>query len=35
MPAIGFDNVMGFSWPELKEWHGAAFDVFRKIRGIG
>jgi hypothetical protein len=34
MPSVGFDTVMGFSWPELKAWHGAAFEVYKNMRGI-
>jgi len=34
MPAIGFDTVMEFTWAELKEWHGAAVEVYKKLRGV-
>jgi hypothetical protein len=34
MPSIGFDTVLRFSWAELKEWHKAAFEVYKEMRGI-
>jgi hypothetical protein len=34
MPAIGYENVMSFNWPELKSWHGIAVNTFKSIRGI-
>jgi len=34
MPAIGFETVMGFTWAELKEWHGAAIGVYKRLRGV-
>jgi len=33
MPALGFNTVMEFTRAELREWHGAAIDVYRKRRG--
>jgi len=35
MPSIGFDAVMNFTWAELKEWHAAAIDVYKSMRGMG
>jgi hypothetical protein len=34
MPSISFETVMEFTWPELKEWHGAAFEVYKNTRGL-
>jgi hypothetical protein len=34
MPAIGFNTVMNFNWPELKEWHSAALEVYKNFKGI-
>jgi hypothetical protein len=35
MPSTGFDTAMGFSWFELKEWHKAAFEAYKDMRGAG
>jgi hypothetical protein len=34
MPAIGFDTVMNFDWPEFKGWHETAVRNFKRIRGV-
>jgi len=34
MLGIGFNTVMDFTWAELKEWHGAAIEVYKNLRGI-
>jgi hypothetical protein len=34
MPSIGYNTVMRFSWMALKEWHKAAFEVYKNMRGI-
>jgi hypothetical protein len=34
MPAIGYETVMGFNWPELRGWHGIAVKTFKTMRGI-
>jgi len=34
MPSVSFEAVMGFTWTELKDWHGAAFEVYKNLRGI-
>jgi hypothetical protein len=34
MPAISFDTVMDFNWPELKAWHKIAIQTFKSMRGI-
>jgi hypothetical protein len=34
MPAVGYENVMNFNWPELKGWHEIAVKTFKSIRGV-
>jgi hypothetical protein len=34
MPSVSFDTVMGFTWAALKEWHEAAFEVYKNMRGV-
>jgi len=34
MPAIPYDRVMGFTWPELRDWHASAVAVYGETRGI-
>jgi hypothetical protein len=34
MPAMGYDTVMYFNWPELKSWHEIAIKTFKAMRGI-
>jgi hypothetical protein len=34
MPAMGYDTVMNFNWPELRGWHEVALKTFKSIRGI-
>ena len=34
MPAIGYEAVMKFHWPELKAWHRIAIETFKAIKGI-
>jgi hypothetical protein len=34
MPSVGFETVMSFTWAELKEWHEAAFEVYKNLRGM-
>ena len=34
MPAIGYDTVMKFHWPELKAWHNVAIDTYKAMKGI-
>jgi hypothetical protein len=33
MPSVSFDTVMGFTWAELKAWHGTAIEVYKNMRG--
>jgi len=33
MPAIGFDRVMDFYFPELKAWHDEAIKVYNIMHG--
>jgi hypothetical protein len=35
MPSVSFEAVMNFTWIELKEWHEAAFEVYKNLRGAG
>jgi hypothetical protein len=34
MPAIGFQTVMDFHWPELKAWHDVAITTYKNMKGI-
>jgi hypothetical protein len=34
MPAIGYETVMRFNWPELKSWHEIAVQTVKAMRGI-
>jgi hypothetical protein len=34
MPAMSYENVMNFNWPELKSWHETAVQTFKAMRGI-
>jgi len=34
MPGLSFDVVMNFTWAEIKAWHGAATETWKKLRGI-
>ena len=34
MPSVSFEVVMDFTWTELKDWHEAAFEVYKNLRGI-
>jgi hypothetical protein len=33
MPAIGYEAVMHFNWPELKGWHEIAIQTYKTMRG--
>ncbi len=33
-PGMSFENVMDFTWRELKRWHTLAVDTFKAIHGI-
>jgi hypothetical protein len=34
MPAIPYDTVMNFHWPELKSWHEVAVATYKALHGI-
>jgi hypothetical protein len=34
MPALGYETVMNFHWPELKSWHEVAMQTYKSMRGI-
>jgi hypothetical protein len=34
MPAISYQTVMGFNWPELKGWHETAVAAYKALHGI-
>jgi hypothetical protein len=34
MPAVSYETVMNFNWPELKGWHEVAIKTFKSMRGI-
>ena len=33
-PGMSFENVLNFTWRELKRWHTLAVDTFKTIHGI-
>ncbi|MGP1475149.1 MAG: hypothetical protein ACTTJ1_07070 [Treponema sp.] len=33
-PGVSLENVLDFTWGELKRWHSIAVDTFKTIHGV-